>query len=733
MSYKLNKTDGSLLVELVDGQIDQTSTDLTLIGRNYTGFGEFYNENLIKMLENFASTSAPSTPLTGQLWFDTSEGRLKVYDGFGFRSNGPIVSNLQPQMVAGDIWIDNQSNKLYFFDGTDLVLVGPEYSAAQGLSGFQVDTITDRSSIGRTVVKLFIGGTLVAVLSNVEFTPVSSQTIPGIAGAIRKGINIIDQDTFRFFGLADATNSLITDQIDPISGERVRKTASQFLPSDANGETTGSIVVKNNAGITIGTEGNVQLGIAGTFFNVQQTRTNHSIRFRLNNSVDKNFDGLVITGDSRRVGVNLDVNQSPTSTLDVNGDARIRGSLTVEGSSTVLETQTLTVDDYNIELGHADTVLTLNTPVSPSVATSLVVGETIVQANSLSTGTFKSISDDRQTITLEPVNGLFTTNAADTLSGNTTGDLVQELNDQELVYVLSASQRNDVVANGAGIIVKGQASAGNLYDKHIKWINDTINGTNWEVSDNLNLVTGKSFKIDDDVVIDSNSLGTGIETAPSLRDIGVTDRLRVHNSMLLDEIAGVPTIKTTGVGLTIDSASTITVANQRRIGNVGNPIDNQDVATKYYTDTVVASEPLTAFIDVTGMPDGEFATQADQILDTIEFLYPAQYKELGTNARIYTVEYSGRVDGININEAMTKEWINVNWKTLIDGGDISVTRSSNNELQPPGDGSNQQLLEDVSFQSEVDGTVGLNVQRQKRYYQVQDLGNGKEWREIVAP
>ena len=44
MSYKLNKTDGSLLVDLVDGQLDTTSSDLTLIGRNYSGFGEVLNE-----------------------------------------------------------------------------------------------------------------------------------------------------------------------------------------------------------------------------------------------------------------------------------------------------------------------------------------------------------------------------------------------------------------------------------------------------------------------------------------------------------------------------------------------------------------------------------------------------------------------------------------------------------------------------------------------------------------
>jgi len=53
MAYKINKTDGSLLVEIVDSTIDQTATDLTLIGKNVSGFGEYINENFVKLLENF--------------------------------------------------------------------------------------------------------------------------------------------------------------------------------------------------------------------------------------------------------------------------------------------------------------------------------------------------------------------------------------------------------------------------------------------------------------------------------------------------------------------------------------------------------------------------------------------------------------------------------------------------------------------------------------------------------
>ena len=113
MSYKLNKTDGSLLVDLVDGQLDTTSSDLTLIGRNYSGFGEVLNENFIQLLENFANSAAPTNPVRGQLWFDTTENRLKVYNGTSFTASGGVtVQANQPNMVAGDLWIDNLNDQI---------------------------------------------------------------------------------------------------------------------------------------------------------------------------------------------------------------------------------------------------------------------------------------------------------------------------------------------------------------------------------------------------------------------------------------------------------------------------------------------------------------------------------------------------------------------------------------------------------------------------------------------
>ena len=481
MAYKLNKTNGTLLTELVDGQIDTTSCDLTLIGRNYVGFGEAFNENLIKLLENFASTGAPSTPITGQIWYDSSEARLKVYDGSAFKSNGPIVQNTQPQMVAGDIWINNSTNKLYFFDGTDLVLVGPVWENAQGLSGWEVDTVRDRSAVDHTLLKMYVGGVLVAFVSNDVYTPtLEEQSKLGITTGIRKGISFVDEDNFRIYGVADAADSLITDQLDPDTGLRIRKTAGQFLPSGSNGTTTGSLFIQNQSGLTIGNSGQTRMFVTAEGTVIQNNAINDTFRYRLLGDTD--YDG--INPANRGFGINLGAGDLPTANLEVNGDTIIRGDLTVQGSSITIETSTLTVDDYNIELGAGDTTVTLDVAVASNIASQLSVNEIITQSTTNASGFFKSISTDRTQIVMEPRDGNFTA-STNTVTAASAGVLYQADGATE-VNIGSVAQRTEATADGAGIIVKGPASTTNLYDKHVKWINDTVNGTNWEFSDNIN-------------------------------------------------------------------------------------------------------------------------------------------------------------------------------------------------------------------------------------------------------
>ena len=364
MSYRINRTDGELLIDLTDGIIDNTTTDITLIGKNYKGFGEYFNENFVKLLENFASTSQPANPMVGQIWFDKQDTRLKVYDGVNFRAaSGSIVSSTQPSnLTTGDIWIDNLNNKLYLFDGTDLVLVGPTYDAGQGKTGFETASQLDTTDVQRTILKLFLGGTLVGIYSPETFIIPTQYSIPGLSEdpddtftpkrqKLYKGFNIADssQETattgFWWRGTATTAKKLIDD-----SGNE--RSAENFLPTDGNGATTGSIRIKNAAGLSVGV-GDTEFGIlkvsgTTTILETQQSNADLAVRVRTGSSF---LNAFYVDASEQKAGI---FTTNPSATLDVNGDVKVQGSLTVAGDSTFINASTLRVEDKNIELGLLD-------------------------------------------------------------------------------------------------------------------------------------------------------------------------------------------------------------------------------------------------------------------------------------------------------------------------------------------------------------------------------------------
>jgi hypothetical protein len=330
VSYRLNRTDGALLVDLTDGILDTATTDLTLIGKNYKGFGEFLNENFIALLENFASTSQPTNPMVGQLWYDKQDNRLKIYDGATFRSaTGSVVSSTRPSnLTTGDLWIDNENNKLYIWDGTDLTLVGPEYSAGQGKSGFEVSSQLDSTDVQRTILKLFLGGTLVGIYSPETFYILPEDAIAGyplIVGdalnrqLLEKGFNVVSAD-FLYRGTATSAKGLIDDA-------GVIRSANNFIPTDANGATTGSLKIKNSAGLSVGvgeTEYSI-LKVAGTTVTLetQQSNSDFAIKVRSGSSF---LPAMYVDTSESRVGI---WNSNPSYSLDVTGTGRFSSNLTV--------------------------------------------------------------------------------------------------------------------------------------------------------------------------------------------------------------------------------------------------------------------------------------------------------------------------------------------------------------------------------------------------------------------
>ena len=314
MSYIVNKTDGSILTEIVDGTIDQTATDLTLIGKNSSNYGEFFNENLVHLLENFASTSQPNNPIAGQLWFDTSESRLKVYSGTGFKAaSGTILAASAPTTIAaGDIWIDTTRKQLYFNDGVSTVLAGPIYSTQQGITGFQAVDVFDTNSISHTIIYLYVGQVLLGIFSKDSFTPATA--IPGYSGTIEVGFNVSTHSSVMF--------NVPVSQANALSDNGNLRTASSFLSSVDDDDAMGTISILNSTPLILGpggTSGLAEVKLSNLNFQINSLIANQNFQVNLlANSTTKT--ALHIDSQAERVGI---YNTSPAASLDVNGVMRL--------------------------------------------------------------------------------------------------------------------------------------------------------------------------------------------------------------------------------------------------------------------------------------------------------------------------------------------------------------------------------------------------------------------------
>jgi hypothetical protein len=355
MAYQINKTDGTVVSTVADGQIDNKSTDLTLIGKNYSGFGESLNENFIKLLENFAGTSRPTQPLRGQVWFDVSELKLKVYNGSEFLPvSSATVSNTQPTTLAiGDLWFNNVAGQLYFFDGTNPILLGPSYSSTQGLSGLKVDSILDTLNQTRVITSLYNNGILLGIFAKDSFTP--KNAIIGFNGNIQPGFNAGTLSGIKFnvtctnaeqLGGADATTYVRKDTSNIINGQ-LRITAD-----NASG------------GLVVGSAGQANLFVNGGNIFLSNAASDRNITFGVIRGVAQE-DAIIIESANRNINLYAGF---LSSEVNVGGNLTIAGNLTVEGTTTTINTSNVTIEDKN---------LTLANVVSPTDVTADGAGITI--------------------------------------------------------------------------------------------------------------------------------------------------------------------------------------------------------------------------------------------------------------------------------------------------------------------------------------------------------------------
>lgn len=251
MAYQINRFDNSILTSVPDGTIDNT-TDLKLIGKNFAGYGEIQNENFLYLLESFSGANQPPRPISGQVWFDSANNKLKFFDGSKFKTTGGAEISATPPagLSEGDFWWNNADQQLYAFNGSNFTLVGPQTAAGFGVTQLQPESVLDADGNSRTIIKAVINDNVVFVISNTEFTPGISNPIPGFT-VIKKGVTLVNtningitSNDFFYWGTASNANKLGGND------------ASDFaLVSDPDFSAAQTPVLFSDSGIKIGNVG----------------------------------------------------------------------------------------------------------------------------------------------------------------------------------------------------------------------------------------------------------------------------------------------------------------------------------------------------------------------------------------------------------------------------------------------------------------------------------------------
>jgi hypothetical protein len=237
MSYTINHYSGRPLTVVSDGSVDQT-TSLTLIGRDYAGYGVFLNENFVYLLENFASSgTGPANPVAGQLWWDTANNILRVWSGTSWKiSTGATASDFSSPPgdlsgLGGDLWFDKTNSQLKVWSGGSWITVGPANTGATPNTFVQPALMTSIAGPSYVVIQTIISGTLYSVFSNTNFT-VDPAVYPGFQNIVQ-GLN--------FTNVGSTTSvpvlGLNTQSTNPIGGTLVQRDAA------------GSIQVNNITGL----------------------------------------------------------------------------------------------------------------------------------------------------------------------------------------------------------------------------------------------------------------------------------------------------------------------------------------------------------------------------------------------------------------------------------------------------------------------------------------------------
>jgi microcystin-dependent protein len=334
MPYIVNFTDKDNKSPItVFDNTSSTDTSLIFPGRNVTGYGQIIAENFLHILENFSSGAAPINPVEGQLWYDSTNGVLQLWDNTSWKAASNIQKSATEPSVetskVGELWVDTTNQQLRIYTGTRWILVGPNESSVDGLRyGPAIERVPDSDNVDRSILIFYIADVPVIIFSKDSFTP--KVEIAGFV-TVKSGINInipatsAEVEDFvggylpKLYGTATSADALIINGAEVASGK--------FLRSDTVNTTDYGFNIRSNTGLTLGVDGTFNISSSPTAAKIYNSASGSSLDLQVNRN---GTPSTILRILDNKVGINK---ASPDQALDVDGNIGLTGSLIVSNES----------------------------------------------------------------------------------------------------------------------------------------------------------------------------------------------------------------------------------------------------------------------------------------------------------------------------------------------------------------------------------------------------------------
>ena len=226
MAYSINYNDTSLEptpITVADATVN-TETSLKLVGKNYTNHGELFNENFLRLLENFSSETdsdspgAPTGAVRGQLWYDATAHAIKFYDNTNWYPLATMKTGTTNPVDAsephfpGDLFFNTGEEQLYVSQGSTWLPL-----ATGGGTSVKTRTRYDTGGTTHNTLELVVNNEIVAIVvmdgsswapmaagSNAQYLEDGVTLLNTEFPSLQAGINMSTATNFKFRGTATA-------------------------------------------------------------------------------------------------------------------------------------------------------------------------------------------------------------------------------------------------------------------------------------------------------------------------------------------------------------------------------------------------------------------------------------------------------------------------------------------------------------------------------------------------